>query len=356
MGTNRYYRKSTSITISNFYEQFQLKKYKMDPPYQRDMNVWNKGQKSFLIDTILKNFPIPPIFLEQKIDADTGITNYDVIDGKQRLTTIIGFINNEIPLPKEFGNDIYGNKKLNGLYFNEIKELAKEDEEVKTVIADFWAYSISIEYIENPDEKIVDNIFDRLNREGSRLNAQELRKAQYYDSRLYNDIISYRNDEYMKFLTSRLNKNRLDDVGFLTELFLMIIKNTVFDGNEDSIDNAFSDIVDEYDENLSEKTRLIFEKTRDLVKEWNIEYYKYNIEGVSHLYAIWYIALYIVQSNVECRVKDKLVEFYTDLRGDKKIPQVLIYQQSMQSASRSKYARKKRVNALLDFLNLQLIQ
>ena len=85
MQNNRYYRKSTSITISNFYEQYQLKKYNMDPPYQRDMNVWDIEQKSFLIDTIFKNFPIPPIFLEQKINADTGITNYDVIDGKQRL-------------------------------------------------------------------------------------------------------------------------------------------------------------------------------------------------------------------------------------------------------------------------------
>ncbi len=40
MASNRYYRKSTSITVSNFYEQYQLGKYRFDPPYQRDMNVW----------------------------------------------------------------------------------------------------------------------------------------------------------------------------------------------------------------------------------------------------------------------------------------------------------------------------
>lgn len=75
--------------------------------------------------------------MEQKIDSDTGITNYDVIDGKQRLSTIIGFINNEIPLPKEFGNDIYGNNIINGLSFNEIKKIAKEDDEIKTLVSDF---------------------------------------------------------------------------------------------------------------------------------------------------------------------------------------------------------------------------
>ena len=62
MASNRYYRKSTSITVSNFYEQYQLGKYRFDPPYQRDMNVWDIEQKSFLLDTIFKNFPIPPIF------------------------------------------------------------------------------------------------------------------------------------------------------------------------------------------------------------------------------------------------------------------------------------------------------
>lgn len=356
MQNNRYYRKSTSITISNFYEQYQLKKYNMDPPYQRDMNVWDIEQKSFLIDTIFKNFPIPPIFLEQKINADTGITNYDVIDGKQRLTTIIGFIRNEIPLPKEFGNDIYGNKKLDGLTFEQIKELAKLDEEVKSIIADFWAYSISVEYIENPDDKVVDNIFDRLNREGSRLNAQELRKAQYYDSLLYNDIISYRNDEFIRFLTGKLKKNRLEDVSFITELFLMTIKNSIFDGNENSIDNVFSNIIEEYDEELSKKTKDKFERTKDIMEGWNIEYAKYNIEGVSHLYAIWYIALYLVNNNLNSNIENKLLEFFADLRGDKKIIQTLNYQQSMQSASRSKYARKKRVNALLEFLGFEIVR
>lgn len=356
MEKNRYYRKSTSITISNFYEQFQLKKYKMDPPYQRDMNVWNMEQKSFLLDTIFKNFPIPPIFLEQKIDPDTGITNYDVIDGKQRLTTIIGFINNEVPLPKEFGNDIYGYKVLNGLFFDEIKELAKTDEEVKSIIADFWAYSISIEYIENPDEKIVDNIFDRLNREGSRLNAQELRKAQYYDSLLYNDIISYRNDEFVSILTAKLNKNRLEDIGFLTEIFLMTVKEEILDGNENSIDKIFSDISEVYDEELSSQVMDKFEKIKNVIKEWNLDYSQYCIEGVSHLYAVWYVALYIIKNKNESNIKDNLTNFYKDLRGDKINPQTLIYQQSMQSASRSKSSRKKRVNAILDFLGFDMLK
>lgn len=357
MASNRYYRKSTSITISNFYEQYQLGKYRFDPPYQRDMNVWDVEQKSFLLDTIFKNFPIPPIFLEQKINPDTGITNYDVIDGKQRLSTIIGFINNKVPLPKEFGNDVYGNNKMNGLLFNQIKGMAREDEEIRTFVADFWAYSISVEYIENPDYKIVDSIFDRLNREGSRLNAQELRKAQYYDTLLYNDIISYRNNKYIIKLTSKLNKNRMEDIGFITELYIMTIKNKIFDGNENEIDKVFADIVEYYDEKYSAIIKLKFEAIINLLEEWDIDYTAYSIEGVSHLYALWYLALYINTNKLDekCSIRDKMNNFYKNLRGDKTIPQTVIYQQSMQSASRSKSARRKRVNAILTYLGYEKI-
>ena len=235
-----------------------------------------------------------------------------------------------------------------------IRIATKEDDEIKTLVSDFWAYSISVEYIENPDYKIVDSIFDRLNREGSRLNAQELRKAQYYDTLLYNDIISYRNDEYMTKLTYKLNKNRMEDVGFITELYIMTVKNTIFDGNENEIDKVFADIVDKYDEECSMSVRMKFEKILNLLKKWNIDYSAYNIEGVSHLYALWYLALYIDNNQIDADdICDKMNIFYRNLRSDKTIPQTVIYQQSMQSASRSKSARKKRVNAILTYLEYE---
>lgn len=357
MGNMRYNRKSTSITISNFFEQYQLGKYRLDPPYQRDFNVWNGEQKSFLIDTILKNFPIPPIFLEQKINPDTGVTTYDVIDGKQRMSTIVDFINNKVSIPLSYGSDIYGKKELNGLTFEQIKDKAKEDDDTKAILADFWAYSLSIEYIENPDIKIVDNIFDRLNREGSRLNSQELRKAQYYDSLLYNDIEYYRNDSLMQKLTSKLNKNRMDDIGFITELFLMTLRNGIIGGNESEIDKVFEIEAEKYNVKKSTITKDKFNKVGKLLQSWNIDLDKYHIEGVSHIYALWYIALYVVSEGLgeSDLIKKKLCDFYEDLRGNQQIKETIIYQQSMQSASRSKSSRKKRINAILKFLGYRTI-
>ena len=89
-------------------------------------------------------------------------------------------------------------------------------------------------------------------------------------------------------------------------------------------------------------------------KKWNIDYSAYNIEGVSHLYALWYLALYIDNNQIDADdICDKMNIFYRNLRSDKTIPQTVIYQQSMQSASRSKSARKKRINAILTYLEYE---
>ena len=50
-----------------------------------------------------------------------------------------------------------------------------------------------------------------------------------------------------------------------------------------------------------------------------------------------------------------MTDFYKNLRSDKTIPQTVVYQQSMQSASRSKSARRKRVNAILTYLGYEKI-
>ncbi|MDE5553191.1 MAG: DUF262 domain-containing protein, partial [Malacoplasma sp.] len=142
--------------------------------------MWSENKKSFLIDTIFKNFPMPPIFLHQRIDDKTGSTIYEVIDGKQRLQSIIDFIEGKIALPDNFSEDSFGNEKLNGIKFSDldIPEIA----EYKKM---FWRYNITIEYIDANEEYVINNIFDRLNRNGEPLNAQELRKAKYHQSYLY---------------------------------------------------------------------------------------------------------------------------------------------------------------------------
>ncbi len=352
----RYDRKSTTITISIFYEQYMLKKYRFDPPYQRDCNVWDSKQKAFLIDSIMKNYPMPPIYLEQKINKSKGTTTYDVIDGKQRLGTIIEFIENKIEIPQYFSKDMYGNELLNGKKIEDIIRLAEEEENdiAQDYLSNFWSYLISVEYVENPNEMVVENIFDRMNRGGERLNSFELRKAKHYDTIQYQNIDKLRNDKFVKECLGTLNKARLEDVGFLTEIYLMVLKEEVLEGKEEKIDKYFEEIVEQQTEEDVDKVISYIERIIEVLKIFNLDYEKYSIQGVSHLYAVWYLAYVICKKDIKNidEIKNKVIDFYEELRGKQENNYVKTYHASMQSASKSKSSRNKRVKALLSYLTI----
>ncbi|MDF2803846.1 MAG: hypothetical protein K0S61_3749 [Anaerocolumna sp.] len=350
MESKRYKRASTNITISIFYEQASLKKYNFDPPYQRDYNVWNDEQKSFLIDSIFKNFPMPPIFLEQKIQK--GKTTFDVIDGKQRLTTIIEFIKGNVRLPNSFGDDIYGTDKINGLDFPQINFLAQSDNEINEYVEDFWGYVINVEYIDKPNEKVVDNIFDRLNRGGERLNPAELRKAKYYDTPMYQTLINISKNEIVQRFTSKLNSIRMQNISFITEVYLINVTGEIISGNEEDIDQQFDNKVEiiEVKESaeLGEATIHLFEMLNSL----NLDMVNYSIVGTSHTYALLFVMYMLNKNNISINEEliNKFNQFFLSLRNHEDNNCIQKYSLSMQSATKKKYQRKRRIEALLQYI------
>ncbi len=62
----------------------------LDPSFQR-RSVWNLDYQRSFIDTVLRDYPCPPIFLEE--DTEPGRpTIWNVIDGKQRITALISLV------------------------------------------------------------------------------------------------------------------------------------------------------------------------------------------------------------------------------------------------------------------------
>ncbi len=168
-------RNSTKLTISEFYDNYSLKKYNFKASYQRKSNVWVEDKKSFLIDSILKNYPIPAIFMRPIVD-ENGKTKYDIVDGKQRLQAIINFIEGKIPLTMYFAEDRFLDEEsrqlaenVAGKKFEDIKKEKESGEYVKQ----FWTYTLQIEYLYEDDLDLVSSVFDRLNRNGEPLNPQE---------------------------------------------------------------------------------------------------------------------------------------------------------------------------------------
>lgn len=335
-------RDSNYITIATFYQLHMMEKFNYNPPYQRK-SVWGEGEKSFLIDSLLKNFPIPPIFLYRKIDSETGREYYDVIDGKQRLMSIIGFINNDISLPDDFGDGVYGDEELNGKCFDELKEH-------KTI---FWKYKLTIEYIESDDVDVINSVFDRLNRNGVKLNPQELRKANYHSSELYSFILQLKTNIFWdSALKEGVNSERLEDDEFISDILFYLINKKINTTNKSNLDRWYDEYqaFEKVDKNKLEND---FKFASEKLLEIGIDINKYKIYGVSHLYTLWNLIIYCIDSNIDIiDLKDKIESFYKLFRSNSKDENVDKYKEGMARDVKSKTRRELRFNAIKNYLEI----
>lgn len=163
--------------IADFVSWQQDKTLYLSPKFQRRA-VWKEGTKSYLIDTIVKGLPIPIIFLRDRpINVETFRPEREVIDGQQRIRTVLSFIDplslsdysperDEFTVQKAHNPDL-ANKKF--------KEL---DPEIKQAILD---YEFSVHILPSRvDDRDVVEIFHRMNSTYYELNDQELRNSQYF--------------------------------------------------------------------------------------------------------------------------------------------------------------------------------
>jgi hypothetical protein len=340
--TNFLHRESNTITVANFYEAYQLDKYNFDPVYQRK-SIWTDEKKSFLINSIAKNFPIPPIFLHQKIDDETGKTKYDIIDGKQRLTAIIDFLNNEIPISDEAEGS-----NLAGLYFRDLD--TPEFSELKKRI---WRYTISIEYIDTADAQVIDSIFDRLNRNGEKLTGQELRNATYYSSELLKSVGKVANLPYWKMRLEVVDKVRMEDSEFISELYFLIAENKALTANQIKTDEMYA----KYAEKSKAEIIAIeaeVENVTNFLDSLGLDYGSHRVGGVSHLYGLFAFSKHCLDNGVRAdAVAPKLCEFYRKLRnqefGDANIAK---YKASMSSRTKEANSRRDRRDALISYCGI----
>jgi hypothetical protein len=131
------------------------------PDFQREF-VWTLKQKSELIESILMGIPLPMIYF---FEGDNGVLQ--VVDGKQRLTTLFQFLANEFPLSQSLSILVdHKGKRYKDLFPAERAKIARHQFVTQTIIPP------------TPD-RIKFDIFERVNRKGSTLNNQEMRNALY---------------------------------------------------------------------------------------------------------------------------------------------------------------------------------
>jgi hypothetical protein len=158
-----------STIISTFSEREEII---VDPEYQRNGGVWTTEKKQLLIDSILNKYDIPKIYFHQfdrNERAESG-KSYAIIDGKQRLETIWGFIDGEFCISNDFEYQYDRSINLSGLSYD---DLGKEYPKIKIK---FDSYVLPIVGVMTDDLDLIEDMFSRLN-EAVPLNSAEKRNA-----------------------------------------------------------------------------------------------------------------------------------------------------------------------------------
>lgn len=284
---------------------------------------------------------MPPIFLHQKIDDESGRTSYDVIDGKQRLTAITEFVDNKFSVMSEDDEEA----PLAGLYF---KQLTDEHRDAK---AAFWRYVIPIEYVDTDDKNVIDSIFDRLNRNGEPLNGQELRQAKYHGCKLLETVHRSLGLPFWQQRTEGLDKSRMEAVEFVSELLFFIKEGSVLQANQQSIDSLYDKYHDAPDIDYG-KLSEEFARSSKYMDELGLDYDALRIGGVSHVYGIFSFCHEArLGGNSSSDVRAKVRDFFEEWkRRAYDQPNIADYKASMSSRTKSKLQREKRKNALNAFV------
>lgn len=175
-----------TITIGDLRDKYKNRQIDLDPPYQRKP-AWKTKQRLLLLSSLFNGIPIPALILHKHFDTKTKKEVYDVLDGKQRVETILHFIEQykirgEETLWVEFINP--HDDKKDYLYFDQLR-LKRVNKDYENILEKFWSYELPIiEYEGDLSDFFERNVaskevFVRINSTGSPLKKHEIRHARY---------------------------------------------------------------------------------------------------------------------------------------------------------------------------------
>lgn len=209
--------KSSGETIAWFKDRYVEGTLILKPPYQRKP-VWRDRQKSYLIESILKGFPIPEVFVQRETTVD-GATTYSVVDGQQRIRTLLTFVGSG-DQGVDTGFSLNQLQRASPWYGKSFTEL--DDAERKG----FYGYEIGVRFLDVEGEEIVREMFTRLNRYTEQLKPQELRNASFTGP--FAQLASGLADTHADFLAEQgvitvASIRRMGDIEFTADLLIGVM-------------------------------------------------------------------------------------------------------------------------------------
>ena len=240
----------------------------LNPEFQRRDN-WTNAARSYLIDTLLRGLPLPNIYIRMVTDPATMKTYREVVDGQQRLRTIIGFIDGNITLGSNAKE--YSGKKY--------EDLEQEDQRR------FIAYQIDVVQLFDATDDVVLDIFQRLNAYGLSVNSQELRHGKFQGGEYkgeFRRVVIDASDRWVLLwerykVVSVRARVRMADHELIAEM-LGVILGGVTDGGQPSINRLY----ERYDEDVPATAICQTDKTVKFIVENFSEVLTGRLSGAPH--------------------------------------------------------------------------
>lgn len=183
-------------SLAEFHRWSQTGKLIIDPEWQRQY-VWDRRRASKLIESFLKNIPVPVVYLAKNREG-----KYEVIDGLQRLTSVFDFFENKYSLS---GLELL--RDLNGMLFRDLSDRQHNK------LQDATLRTFELSPLTHKDLMFI--IFERLNTGGMALNDNEIRNCLFRGT--LNALIRElaENDDFRTCLNQKNLEKRMGDRGLV---------------------------------------------------------------------------------------------------------------------------------------------
>ena len=218
--------------------------------------VWDIKKKSMFIDSLLRGYPVPPVFTirtDDKVQTPKGMVSvYDCIDGKQRCTAINQFKNNQFTLTGlETIIDENGEETdINGLTYDELPETLRDD---------FDSATLNVIYFSDVSDDEITEMMWRLNN-GKPLTNVENARIKAKDLMGLKEVASHQLFE--DYLTEAAIKGyHNEDIVIKTYVMLTTPDDPCFDAKRTR--EIYKDV--EFTDEIKARLNGIFDKTLEVV-------------------------------------------------------------------------------------------
>jgi hypothetical protein len=202
------------------------------------------------MDTILRGKPIPKIYMRQDVNPKTRRTTREIVDGQQRLRTVLSYLKDGFKISKAHNADFRG------------KAFSALDRRTQ---ADILKYEFVVDLLEDTPDSEVYDLFARINTYAEKLKPQELRNAKWFGE--FKSSVYQLAREFVPFIDANklfTHKQilRMSEAEFISEL-LLAMEEGIRAGSKAVIDKCYKDYDDDFPNRQAHEKR--FRKTMDAI-------------------------------------------------------------------------------------------